>query len=145
MDNYERYVFKTHDAIRYRFPTHTNDLVMDRAEAETSEAFMVLLEPGEAPPLHQHDDTEQVFYIVRGNGSLHIGAQDRQFPVAPGDLVRIPRRTLHRIQCLGSEPLVYLSVDCFTAGRPAAEPTWESHVRAICRQNGWDFSKVRQR
>src|SRR5690242_10392160 len=63
-----RYVFSTNDTIRYRFPTHTNDLVMDRSEAETSEAFMVVLEPGEAPPLHQHDDTEQVFYVVRGTG-----------------------------------------------------------------------------
>jgi len=140
-----RYVFSTSDTIRYRFPTHTNDLVMDRSEAETSEAFMVVLEPGEAPPLHQHDDTEQVFYVVRGTGRLHIGAdEDRQFPVAPGDLVRIPRGTPHRIQCQGSEPLVYLSVDCFVGGRPGAEPTWESHVRAICKQNGWDFDKVRQ-
>ncbi len=29
-----RYVFSTKDAVRYRFPTHTNELVLDRAEAE---------------------------------------------------------------------------------------------------------------
>ena len=50
-----KYVFN--EITRYRFPTHVNDLVMDRAEAETSEAFMVVLKPGEAPPLHKHDDT----------------------------------------------------------------------------------------
>ncbi len=138
-----RYVFSTADTIRYRFPTHTNDLVMDRAEAETSEAFMVVLEPGEAPPLHRHSDTEQVFFVTRGSGVLHIG-DDHQVAVRPGDLVRIPRDTPHRILCDGSERLVYLSVDCFIAGRPAAEPTWESHVRAMCRENGWDFDKVRQ-
>src|SRR5690348_2861871 len=109
-----RFVFSTRDTTRYRFPTHTNDLIMDRSEAETSEAFMVVLEPGEAPPLHKHDDTEQVFYVVQGTGRLHIGAtEDQQFPVAPGDLVRIPRGTPHRIQCQDSEPLIYLSVDCF--------------------------------
>lgn len=143
---FDKYVFSTTETTRYRFPTHINDLVMDRAEAETSEAFMVVLEPGEAPPLHQHDDTEQVFYVVRGTGRLQIGsAGDRQFAVAPGDLVRIPRSTPHRIQCEGVEPLVYLSVDCFAGGRPTAEPTWDSHVRAMCRNNGWDFDKVRQR
>lgn len=143
--NHKKYVFSTTGTVRYRFPTHTNDLVMDRSEAETSEAFMVVLEPGESPPLHQHDDTEQVFYIVRGNGTLYIGAaEDQQFRVTPGDLVRIPRGTPHRIRCQGSDPLVYLSVDCFVAGRPHGESTWESHVRAICRQNGWDFDKVRQ-
>lgn len=97
-----RYVFRTTDTVRYRFPTHTNDLVMDRSEAEASEAFMVVLEPGD------------------------------------------PRGTLHRVQCEGNEPMVYLSVDCFTNGRPAAEPTWESHVRVLCKQNGWDFDAVRR-
>jgi quercetin dioxygenase-like cupin family protein len=63
MTNQTRYVFSTAQTVRYRFPTHVNDLVMDRAEAETSEAFLVVLEPGEAPPLHVHDDTEQVFYV----------------------------------------------------------------------------------
>ena len=139
------YVFNTRDTIRYRFPTHTNDLVMDRSEAEASEAFMVVLEPGEAPPLHRHDDTEQVFYIVSGAGTLFIGPNGgEQFPVKPGDLVRIPRGTLHRIHCQSTEPLTYLSIDCFVGGRPAEEPTWESHVRVMCRQNGWDFDQVRR-
>jgi mannose-6-phosphate isomerase-like protein (cupin superfamily) len=139
-----RYVFDTKDKVHYRFPTHTNDLVMDRSEAETSEAFLVVLEPGEAPPLHVHDDTEQVFYVLRGAGTLQIGADPSQrFPVAPGNLVRIPRGSQHRIFCEGSEPLEYLSVDCFVGGRPKDEPTWESHVRVMCQNNGWDFDKVR--
>ena len=139
-----RYVFSTADTIRYRFPTHTNELVMDRSEAETSEAFVVVLEPGESPPLHVHHDTEQVFYVLRGGGTLQIGKEPPQhFPVRPGDLVRIPPHTLHLIRCEGQEPLVYLSVDCFVGGRPKGEPTWESHVRVLCAQNGWDFDRVR--
>ena len=47
----DMYVFHTNETVRYRFPTHTNDLIMDRSQAETSEAFLVILEPGEAPPL----------------------------------------------------------------------------------------------
>ena len=66
-----QYVFN--EPLRYRFPTHVNDLVMDRVEAETSEVFIVVLEPGEAPPLHVHDDTEQIFYIMEGRGLLQIG------------------------------------------------------------------------
>jgi mannose-6-phosphate isomerase-like protein (cupin superfamily) len=141
-----KYVFDTKNAARYRFPTHTNDLIMDRSEAETSEAFMVVLEPGEAPPLHVHDDTEQVFYVIRGTGSLQIGADPgERFAVAPGDLVRIPRGAWHRIFNEGSEPLEYLSVDCFPGGRPTGEPTWDSHVRVLCGKNGWDLDKVRTR
>jgi hypothetical protein len=38
---------------------------------------------------------------------------------------------------------VYLSIDCFTAGVPQDEPTWDAHVRAMCQLNGWDFDAVR--
>jgi mannose-6-phosphate isomerase-like protein (cupin superfamily) len=117
---------------------------MDRSEASTSEAFVVVLQPGEAPPLHIHHDTEQVFYILQGSGELQTGAPDagERFPVSPGDLARIPPGTWHRILCQSSEPLRYLSVDCFLNGCPANEPTWESHLRVVCQENGWDFAKV---
>ncbi|MDI7275382.1 MAG: cupin domain-containing protein [Anaerolineae bacterium] len=139
-----QYVFPARDSVRYRFPTHTNDLIMDRSQAECSEAFIVLLEPGEAPPLHVHPDTEQIFYVLQGTGVLQIGGDDGQrFPVKASDLVRIPAHTPHSIRCSGAEKLVYLSVDCFVAGRPQAEPTWDSHVRVLCEQNGWRFDEVR--
>jgi mannose-6-phosphate isomerase-like protein (cupin superfamily) len=140
-----RYVFSSTKTIRYRFPTHTNDLIMDRAQAAATEAFLVVLAPGEAPPLHVHDDTEQIFYVLRGTGTLHIGAAPgRRFRVKAGELVRIPPRTLHRIRANGARPLVYLCVDCFPGGRPTDEPTWESHVRAMCANNGWDFARIRK-
>jgi mannose-6-phosphate isomerase-like protein (cupin superfamily) len=145
-----KYVFDTAETVRYRFPTHTNDLVLDRADAETSEAFLVVLEPGEAPPLHVHHDTEQIFYVISGEGELQVGAGERDapapgFPVRPTNLVRIPPHAWHRIFCRGDRPLVYLSVDCFLAGRPKDEPTWESHVRVMCANNGWDFDSVVRR
>ncbi len=138
---HSQYVFSTDATVHYRFPTHVNDLVMDRAQAETSEVFIVVLEPGEAPPLHVHHDTEQIFYVIQGTGVLSIG-NDKTFPVRPGDVVRIPPSAYHRIQCTGAQPLRYLSVDCFVGGRPKEEPTWESHVRVICKQNGWEFGQV---
>lgn len=138
-----RYVFSTNDTVRYRLPTHTNDLVMDRAESETSEAFVVTLEPGESTPLHVHHDTEQVFYVLEGAGTLHIGETPGHHPVNPGDLVRIPPHALHRLACAGSQRLRYLCVDAFVDGRPKDEPTWDIHMRAVCEMNGWDFGRVR--
>lgn len=142
--NQSKYVFSTRQTVHYRFPTHVNDLVMDRAEAETSEVFVVVLEPGEAPPLHIHDDTEQIFYVMEGTGMLQIGEGGSTYPVKPGDVVRIPPHTWHKIQCDSPRALQYLSVDCFVGKRPTEEPTWDSHVRAICKLNGWDYDKVRQ-
>ena len=140
----KRYVFSTSEAVHYRFPTHVNDLVMDRADAETSEVFIVVLEPGEAPPLHVHHDTEQVFYVLDGSGVLQVGDGRERYPVREGDVVRIPPHTLHRIECPGPKALRYLSVDCFVGGRPADEPTWDSHVRTMCAQNGWEIEQVKR-
>jgi quercetin dioxygenase-like cupin family protein len=139
-----QYVFDTRNTTGYRFPTHVNDLVMDRSHATTSEVFIVELAPGEAPPVHQHDDMEQIFYVLQGRGRLDVGTGDESYLIGPGDVVRIPVSIPHTVHCVGDQLLRYLAVDCFTAGRPADEPTWEDHVRVICAQQGWRFEDVRE-
>ena len=136
------YVFSTQNLKRYRFPTHINDLVLDRSEATASEVFIVELAPGEAPPLHQHDDTEQIFYVLTGQGRLEIGSEADSYNVTIGDVVRIPPETPHRIHCVGDETLRYLAVDCFPGGRPQAEPTWDAHVQTVCQEQGWDYGEI---
>jgi len=139
-----RYVFSTTETIRYRYPTHVNDLVIDRAEAASTEVFIVVLEPGEAPPLHLHDDAEQVFFILQGTGLLTVGDPAQTFAVKPGDVVRIPPHTLHAIRCDGPATLRYLSVDAFVGEKNPAEPTWDDHVKTLCDRFGWDFDQVKQ-
>lgn len=139
-----QYVFDARKVVRYRFPTHTNDLIMDRREASASEAFFVILEPGEAPPVHVHEDAEQVFFILEGEGELGVGpGAGEKHPLQVGDFVRTPPGVPHAVRCTGPSRFVYLSVDCFTAGPPPEEPTWDSHVRAMCATNGWDFDAVK--
>jgi len=139
-----RYVFDTAETTLYRFPTHANALVMDRADATASEVFISIMQPGEAPPMHVHHDTEQVFYVLEGEGRLEIEGESQGFVVRPGHVVRIPPGTYHRVWGTSPGPLKYLVVDCFPGGRPTAEPTWESHVRQVCADQGWDFDTVKQ-
>ncbi len=136
-----KYVFDTEDASVYRFPTHANALVMDRADAVSSEVFIAIMEPGEAPPMHVHEDTEQVFYVLAGTGLLEI-RDGPQAEVGPGHVVRIPPGTYHRIHNRADTVLRYLVVDSFPGGRPSAEPTWDSHVDAVCELNGWDRTQI---
>jgi len=139
------YVFHPRDAIRYRFPTHTNDLIMDRREAAASEAFFVILEPGEAPPLHVHPDAEQVFFVLEGQAEMTVHATDGPdtVPLSPGDFVRTPPGLYHAVKNTGADRFTYLSIDCFTAGPTSDEPSWDAHVRAMCELNGWDFDAVK--
>ena len=63
-------VFETKNLKRYKFPTHINDLVIDRTQASFSEVFMVEVEPGKSVHHHKHDDTEQIFYMIKGSWVL---------------------------------------------------------------------------
>ncbi len=137
-----QYVFTTKKLTRYQFPTHTADLVIDRTQASCSEVFVVVLHPNQAPPLHKHDDMEQIFHVFAGYGILTIGEAKQQISVKAGDVVRVPIDTWHSIRAEGDTDLKYLSVDCFGTTQPKAEPTWDEHIRVVCRQQGWDFSKV---
>lgn len=137
----KQFVFSTEKLKRYKFPTHINDIIIDRAQSSYSEAFMVIIEPQKAPPFHKHDDTEQVFYVIDGTGVLTIGDNKDQYQVKPGDVVRIPVSTFHSIEADKEKTLRYLCVDCF-GDRPTAEPTWDDHVKVLCETNGWDYSKV---
>lgn len=142
-----QYVFHPGEAVRYRFPTHTNDLIMDRADGAASEAFFVVLQPGETVPVHQHIGVEQVWFVLEGEGLARFGPEattvTEQQPIKPGDFVRTPPETFHSTSCVGDQRLVYLSIDCFTAGPPADEPTWDAHVDVMCDTNGWDVDTVR--
>jgi mannose-6-phosphate isomerase-like protein (cupin superfamily) len=136
-----KYVYPTTGLKRYRFPTHVNELVVDRSEASCSEVFVVVLAPGEAPPLHKHDDTEQVYYVLEGRGVLSVGQKRETHPVAAGQVVVVPPGTWHSIRAEGGA-VRYLAVDCFVSKDGRLEATWDEHVRAVCRQQGWDYSAV---
>jgi quercetin dioxygenase-like cupin family protein len=139
----KNYVFSTENLLRYRFPTHINDLIMDRSEAQFSEVFMVVIEPDKGPPLHRHNDTEQIFFMLEGKGTLIIGKEDQKFmKIGTGDLIRIPVDTWHSVKADNNEMIKYLAIDCFGTIRNQDEPTWDSHVRVLCKEQGWDYEKV---
>ena len=139
-----KYVFSSTDVKRYRFPTHINELVIDRSESAASEVFFVQLARGEAPPCHKHDDAEQLFYMLEGCGTLVIGDGKQVLAVKPGDIVRIPPKVLHTLRADCGEPVRYLAIDCFTGGPSKSEPTWDAHVLRLCKEHGWDYESVRR-
>jgi mannose-6-phosphate isomerase-like protein (cupin superfamily) len=50
---------------------------------------------GKAADRHQHDDKEQVYYVLEGRGTMIAGDQVR--PVREGDAVYLPRAVPHQI------------------------------------------------
>jgi oxalate decarboxylase/phosphoglucose isomerase-like protein (cupin superfamily) len=130
----------------YFFPTHDNLLIMDRSNAEMSEAFIVQIAPGKFTHRHIHDDTEQLFYILSGKGKLNLeraGGMET-FELLPTNFVHVPRNCYHQTFCEGTDTLRYLAIDCFPHGHNPAEPTWDDHARAVCKMNNWDYNEARK-
>ena len=64
------------------------------------------VEPGQCTQLHKHHTSEELYYIISGEGRMRL---DRaQFEVKVGDAVCIPPGTPHNIENTGSQSLVIL-------------------------------------
>jgi mannose-6-phosphate isomerase-like protein (cupin superfamily) len=63
--------------------------------------------PGVEQRAHSHEESEQVYVVVRGRGRMTVAGDVEE--VGEGDLVFIPPATEHGIVNDGSEPLVYVS------------------------------------
>ena len=57
---------------------------------------------------HHHLLTEEVYYILRGTGTMTVGVDIRQ--VSAGDAVFIPRGQVHTLENTGSEPMTIILV-----------------------------------
>lgn len=71
-----------------------------------------IVPPGKrACPFHSHRGEEEMFFIVRGTGSLRYGGETR--PIRAGDVICCPTggpETAHQIVNDSSEELAYVSV-----------------------------------
>jgi len=119
----------------YRWSTHINSLLIDRKDTEGSEVFLTTTESKEFVPRHIHNDNEQLYYVIEGEGLITYRPSsettDKEVKIKAGQVVFIPLRTEHQITCVGEKPLIYLTIDVFPKGKPTDEPTWDAHARKL--------------
>jgi mannose-6-phosphate isomerase-like protein (cupin superfamily) len=95
-------------------PTRNGALkrVLLRHEEVDSSYLMFLNEvyvaPGETIAAHQHEDMEEVFYFLEGQGMMRI-AEETQ-PVTSGDRVIVPMQTVHVLTNTGKSEMKFI---CF--------------------------------
>ena len=75
-----------------------------------------VLPVGSAVERHYHLETEEIYYLLRGTGEMHLGNEVQM--VKAGDAIYIPPRTAHTLLNTGQEPIVVLLV-CGPAYNPA--------------------------
>ena len=79
---------------------HRNSSIEKQSLAEAR------LAPGLSTTPHFHRRTEEIYYILQGQGLMQIGDLIRA--VGPGDAIAIPPLATHQITNSGSESLVFL-------------------------------------
>jgi mannose-6-phosphate isomerase-like protein (cupin superfamily) len=61
------------------------------------------LEPGQATERHYHAETEEIYFVLEGEGELELDGE--RTPVRPGDAVPIPPGARHQIVNVGQGQL----------------------------------------
>jgi mannose-6-phosphate isomerase-like protein (cupin superfamily) len=75
-------------------------------KSETAGSILVeqTFQKGGTTNLHIHDQGDELFYIISGNGTATLG--DQTVMIGPGDVIFVPKGAVHRIENLGNdEPL----------------------------------------
>jgi mannose-6-phosphate isomerase-like protein (cupin superfamily) len=72
---------------------------------------LAYLQPTLSYEKHQHQDHEELYYIINGKGKIRIGDEESLF--RDGDIIYIPERTEHTITNNGEEMIEFLAFGGF--------------------------------
>jgi mannose-6-phosphate isomerase-like protein (cupin superfamily) len=101
-------------------------VLIDRSETELSEVALNSWWPGLDGPPHKHEQKEQIFFVISGQGSVKIG--DEVFPAKPGDLFYVPANVIHQTINQGKAPLDYLLFNAFLDSDKEGHASFAEHV-----------------
>lgn len=73
------------------------------------------LQPTLSYQRHNHEDHEEVYYIIHGTGQIRIGNETARFK--DGDVIYIPEKSVHSITNDGSDMVEFLAFGGFTGRR----------------------------
>ncbi|REK08260.1 MAG: cupin domain-containing protein [Planctomycetota bacterium] len=99
LDRVEAFTTKDGSEIR-ELLAHRNSCIVNQSLAEAR------LPPGASTTPHYHPRTEEIYYILTGEGRMRIAEETQA--VGPGDAIAIPPGKEHEITNVGSETLVFL-------------------------------------
>lgn len=85
----------------------------DRTGGANMSAVSIFFAPGQGHARHNHPDSEQIIYVIAGEGEMTIEEADGtpiKTAIRPGSLVYIPRGAYHSTFNTGWEPIRILAV-----------------------------------
>ena len=96
LDQVEPFTTKDGSQIR-ELLAHRNSVIKNQSLAEAT------LPPNSSTDEHYHAQTEEIYYIIEGEGRMRIGTEMQEVRV--GDAIAIPPGKKHKLWNSGSAPL----------------------------------------
>ncbi len=67
-----------------------------------------LIQPGVVIEPHKHEDIEEIYYILQGQGEIRIGKEERS--TSKSDAVYLPPRKTHTLRNTGTYPIRFVCI-----------------------------------
>ena len=80
-------------------------------------------------PPHKHNDKDQIFYILSGNGVIKLGSEEHA--VKPGYLIYVPAGLVHQSITKSSVPLCYVLYNIFNDSQKEGHSTFAEHIEKV--------------
>jgi len=83
-------------------------VVFDKETADTKYLTFAVgdFNPGEGLKFHLHPESEEIYFIVKGSGTVYLGEEKKPINVEPNTAIYIPPNTIHGVENTGNEKLV---------------------------------------
>lgn len=81
----------------------------DRTDGAAITFGEVILQPGKGHDRHNHPESEEILYVLSGEGEQMI-ADGEPFPVRTGDTIYVPVAVFHSTRNTGWEPMRLLAL-----------------------------------
>jgi mannose-6-phosphate isomerase-like protein (cupin superfamily) len=65
-----------------------------------------MLQPGVTIEPHEHQEMEEVYYVIYGKGRIRVGEEEEE--IGEGDAVYIPPKQLHSLTNISDYPLRFI-------------------------------------
>ena len=88
------------------FTTKDGSRIRELMRARNQTLAEAMLEPGQATERHYHAETEELYFLLAGEGEIEVGGE--RAPVGPGDAILIPPGAWHQITASGDAELRFL-------------------------------------
>jgi mannose-6-phosphate isomerase-like protein (cupin superfamily) len=90
------------------YTTKDGSTIRELHRTELQSLAEATLEPAQATERHQHRVAEEIYFVLKGSGSMEVDGSSRR--VRPGDAVLIPAGAWHTLENDGSSELRFLCI-----------------------------------